>query len=69
MSPDLAKPVDQSFTWLYGNQPFGVSHDSTKFGCDKQHGSGDIMIIVYAVILQDQMIKDFFDFMSKGLSR
>lgn len=69
MSPDLAKPVGQSFTWLYGNQPFGVSHHSTKFGCDKQHGSGDIMIAVYDVILQNQVIKGLFDFMSKGLSR
>ena len=42
-----------------------ASHQVAKFGGHKHSSSGDIMILVYHVILQDHMIKGLSDFMGK----
>ena len=46
-----------------------MSHHPTKFGDDRQCGSGDIMVLVVChVISQDHVIKGFSDFMSRSPS-
>ena len=44
-----------------------VSHTPAKFGGHRHHGSGDIMVLVCHVILQDLAIKGFRDFMGSSL--
>ena len=44
-----------------------VSHTPAKSGGHRHHGSGDIMVLVCHVILQDLAIKGFHDFMGSSL--
>ena len=37
--------------WLYGQKPIKVSYNPAKFGGDKHSDSGDVMFLVYHVIL------------------
>ena len=68
MSPDLARPLDQRFTQLYGKETLKVSHHPTKFGGHRHGGSGDIVVLVYPVVLQDHLIKGSSDFMGRSPS-
>ena len=55
--------------WLYRLESIKVSYHSTKFGGQWHSVSGDIMVFVYQVILQDHVIKALNDFMFSSLSR
>ena len=46
-----------------------VSHLLAKFSCDRHCGSGDIIVSVCHVILQNHMIKGSNDFMGGSPSR
>ena len=54
--------------WLYGQELITVSYDSVKFGGQIHSGSGDIMILVYHVILQDHLVKELCDFIGRSPS-
>ena len=43
--------------WPYRQEPIKVSYHPAKFGGHRHYGSGDIMIFVGHVILQDHVIK------------
>ena len=40
-----------------------VSHHPTKFGGHRHYGSGQVMVLVSFMILQDHLIKELHDFM------
>ena len=50
-------------------EPFKISHHPAKFGCYRDSYKRDIRISVCHVILQDQLIKAFYDFMFGRLSK
>ena len=65
----LQDHVIKSFIWLHGKEPLRVSPHPTKFSGYRHYGRGDIMVLVYQVILQDRMIKGSFDFIDRSLWR
>ena len=54
---------------LYGWDILTVSHHHTTSGGHKHCGSGDTMVLIGHVILQDHMIKMSWDFMGETPSR
>ena len=54
--------------WLYGQEPLKLSHHTAEFGDERYHGSGDIVILVWDVVLQYHAIKRSCDFMSRSPS-
>ena len=62
LSCDLARKCNQNIR-LYGLQPLKVCHHSSKFGAHRGCESGDIMVLVCDMILQDHVIKGSCDFM------
>ena len=48
-------------------EPIKVSYNPVKFGGYRDSGSGDIMVFVCHVNLQDHVIKLFYDFLVKSL--
>ena len=52
-----------------GMYPMKASYHSAKFGGHQHCGSGDIVVLVCHVILQDHMINGSCDFMSRSPSR
>ena len=50
----------QLFRW----KPFMVSHHPLKFGHHRHCGSGDIMVLVCHVTLQDRVTEGSYDFIS-----
>ena len=51
--------------WFYGLESIKVSYHPTKFGGHGHCGSGDIIILVCHVTLQDHVIKGLCDFIGK----
>ena len=48
---DLARPHNQRVMWLYGQEPMNISYHSAKFGDHRRSGGGNIMILLFPVIL------------------
>ena len=46
-----------------------ISNQPARFGGHKHCGSGDMMVLVYQVILQHLVIKSLYNFMGRSLSR
>ena len=63
------RPGDQRIMLLYMLEPFKVSHHPAKFGCHRHSGSGDIMVFVCHVTLQEHAIRALDDFVVRSPSR
>ena len=59
----------QRFMCFYSQELIQVSYHPAKFGGYRHSGSGDIMVFVCHVTLQDHVIKALIDFMVKSPSR
>ena len=64
-----SKTIWLKVMWLIGWEPFKVSHQPGKFGFHRPCGSGDIMVLVWHVILQYQATKGLINFVSANRSR
>ena len=54
--------------WLYYWEPLKVIQHPTKYGHHSHFGSGDLIVLVCHLILEDHVIKDSCDFISRGQS-
>ena len=68
-SRDLARPCGRRVEQHYGQKPVMTKHELARFGGHRHCDSGDIMILVCRVILQDNVIKRSYDFIGRSLSR
>ena len=68
LSRDLTRRRDQRVMWLYGHEPIKVSYNSATFGGHRHCGSGNIMVLVFHVTLQDHVIKESCDGAHQGKS-
>ena len=69
MSHDFARPRDQGVVWLYGYEPFKISHHFNKFHGHRYCNSGDIIVLACHVISHDHAIRESCDFIGSGPSR
>ena len=67
MSRDLAKPSYWKILWLYEWELLIVCHHPDKFGSQRHCVSGDVIFLIYHIILQDHLIKGSSDFMARSL--
>ena len=63
MSCNLARPGDSRVCNFKRRNPVKVSYHSAKSGGHSQSDSGDVIVFVCHVTLQDHLIKVLFDFM------
>ena len=52
--------------WLFGEQSIKITYHPVTFGGYRQLGSGDVIFLVCRVILQDPVIKDSSNSMSRS---
>ena len=68
LSRDLAGPQGQSVKRLYGWEPIKLNYHPTQSGGHKHSGSGDTIVFVCHVTLEDHVIKASHDFMGRSVS-
>ena len=69
LSCEIARPPDESATWLFNLESIKVSHHSTKFGGPRHCDNGDVLVLVYHGISQEYVIKWLCDFIGRSQSR
>ena len=69
MSRDLLRPRDLRAMWIYEKKLLKVSPQPVTFGDHRHCVSGEIVVLVWHVISQDNVIKRSNDFMGISPSR